>query len=300
VLANVMPGLRELRAPLAAGYLWLVVAWLVFGGAVPTKDEVQEPLDRLYELEPVVSDLGRAVVASVAAYVIGSIVIDLQGRFGPAFGRLIERQRDNWPLATLTFPPAGRRVLDSMFPESRVPPDFRQQMHEEAAWRDEARNEDERQTSQRNRAALVNQYWDNVRRNDQVRSWVQTNRAVTKTRLLDLSEPLHSEVDRPDAEATFRMALWPPLSGLTIYLMITVSTGWIAALLLPALLAWQWFSLRRRANAALITAIAARPELRESLIEDVKRAIDDENERTLDANEVRQREFVELPPRRRR
>jgi hypothetical protein len=30
MLLNLLPGLRDLRAPLAAGYLWLAAGWLFF------------------------------------------------------------------------------------------------------------------------------------------------------------------------------------------------------------------------------------------------------------------------------
>jgi hypothetical protein len=77
MLTNVLPGLRELRAPLAAGYLWLLFAWLVWGDelsqakSAETANKARTPLDRFFELEPVVSSIGLAVVASVVAYVLG-------------------------------------------------------------------------------------------------------------------------------------------------------------------------------------------------------------------------------------
>ena len=38
MLMNLLPGLRELRAPLAAGYLWIITAflWLSEWGRLPT------------------------------------------------------------------------------------------------------------------------------------------------------------------------------------------------------------------------------------------------------------------------
>jgi hypothetical protein len=86
-----MPGLRELRAPLAAGYLWLLWFWLAFGDAFRIDDQVSGPLKRLTDLDPLVSDLGRAVVASVAAYVVGSIVLDAQAVLARKLGPLFER-----------------------------------------------------------------------------------------------------------------------------------------------------------------------------------------------------------------
>jgi DNA-binding PadR family transcriptional regulator len=109
VLGNVLPGLRELRAPLAAGYLWLVIFWLIWGDKVPTKSEHKAPpLDRLYGLEPIVSSFGLAVVASVTAYIVGSIAIDVQTRVGSLVAdRVAGRSR-----RTLQLTGAGRRLLD--------------------------------------------------------------------------------------------------------------------------------------------------------------------------------------------
>ena len=129
MLSNVLPGLRELRAPLAAGYLWLTWSWLVWGDDLPTRAEVSGPLARLYALEPVVSKLGVAVVASVGAYIVGSIAIDMQSRLGhplavhlyARFGfdlrtmvirtlRLTRFGVSDAPGFSLTY--AGERVLD--------------------------------------------------------------------------------------------------------------------------------------------------------------------------------------------
>ena len=63
MLSSLVPGLRELRAPLAGGYLWLISIWLIFGDALPGRSEVEQsgPLNRLYELEPLISTFGLAV-----------------------------------------------------------------------------------------------------------------------------------------------------------------------------------------------------------------------------------------------
>jgi hypothetical protein len=79
--------------------------------------------------------------------------------------------------------------------------------------------------------------------------------------LLDLSPTLHSEVDRPDSEASFRMALWPPLCALIVYFTSTDSKLWLIGLLLPAVLAAQWIYSRNQAHGALRVAIRVRPEL---------------------------------------
>jgi hypothetical protein len=77
VLAQLLPGVREVRAPLASGYLWLLLVWLVWGddlGRAANAREGDQPsvIQRLTELEAVVQGIGLAVVVSVTAYVMGS------------------------------------------------------------------------------------------------------------------------------------------------------------------------------------------------------------------------------------
>jgi hypothetical protein len=49
VLAGLLPGVRELRAPLAAGYLWLLYGWLTAANSFPSAGETKpEAIERLY------------------------------------------------------------------------------------------------------------------------------------------------------------------------------------------------------------------------------------------------------------
>jgi hypothetical protein len=77
VLANILPGLREIRGPLAAGFLWLLLGWLSF------HDRVASPsgaIGELVDLGGLVSDAALAVAASFVAYLIGSFSEDVFGR----------------------------------------------------------------------------------------------------------------------------------------------------------------------------------------------------------------------------
>ena len=74
MLSNVLPGLREVRAPLTAGYIWLIAAWLLFHSSIPTEQEARGgPLEPFFDLGGVVSSFGFTVVLSVLAYLIGSL-----------------------------------------------------------------------------------------------------------------------------------------------------------------------------------------------------------------------------------
>jgi hypothetical protein len=70
-----LPGLRDLRTPLAVGYLWVVVLWLLVHSWVPksVKDVPAGPVHSLYELGAV---LGAPVIfaaISFIAYLLGTL-----------------------------------------------------------------------------------------------------------------------------------------------------------------------------------------------------------------------------------
>src|SRR4051812_32611317 len=71
MLTNLLPGFRELRAPLAAGYLWLAAAWVLW---TPICED-SELTRSACRLDSLVSGLGFAAVASFAAYLLGALSI---------------------------------------------------------------------------------------------------------------------------------------------------------------------------------------------------------------------------------
>ena len=68
-------GIREIRAPLAAGYLWLLCGWLVLD--LPSGDELDAPVREVVDLAQRVPDSVVAIAVSFAAYLIGSLSEDL-------------------------------------------------------------------------------------------------------------------------------------------------------------------------------------------------------------------------------
>jgi hypothetical protein len=73
VLANLLPGVRELRAPLAAGYIWLLAGWLVAQPHVPSRSDATGPLAAIYDLGDAVSAVGLGVAVSFVAYLLGAV-----------------------------------------------------------------------------------------------------------------------------------------------------------------------------------------------------------------------------------
>jgi hypothetical protein len=65
--STLIPGLREIRGPLLAGYLWMLEIWLVFGDRLPDRQS-DEVFERLWKAGEAIGPLGRAAAASVIAY----------------------------------------------------------------------------------------------------------------------------------------------------------------------------------------------------------------------------------------
>lgn len=79
MLPNILPGLREIRAPLAAGYLWLFAAWLRFGQRF---DALTSSTSSGSEVALLARDaisslgtVGRGIALSFVAYLVGSLAI---------------------------------------------------------------------------------------------------------------------------------------------------------------------------------------------------------------------------------
>jgi hypothetical protein len=71
MLTSLLPGLRELRAPLAAGYLWLIAAWVAFAPRIPTPETASGVLKDIYRLGQAVGKPGVIAAVTFAAYIIG-------------------------------------------------------------------------------------------------------------------------------------------------------------------------------------------------------------------------------------
>jgi len=73
MLTSVLPGVRELRAPLAAGYLWLLALYIALEPLVPGQAQATGVWGSLLKLEAVASPVGLGVAITFVAYLVGSI-----------------------------------------------------------------------------------------------------------------------------------------------------------------------------------------------------------------------------------
>ncbi|MEU5052986.1 hypothetical protein [Streptomyces sp. NPDC021096] len=74
MLANLLPGIREIRAPLAAGYIWLITLWIGFSEYIPKKNDAQGIWESAHQLNVAVGTTATLAAASFAAYMIGCLL----------------------------------------------------------------------------------------------------------------------------------------------------------------------------------------------------------------------------------
>ena len=72
MLASLLPGLRDLRAPLAAGYLWLAAGWLYFAPQLPASvNDADGVLKDIYRVADASNPVAIAAGLTFIAYLLG-------------------------------------------------------------------------------------------------------------------------------------------------------------------------------------------------------------------------------------
>jgi hypothetical protein len=266
MLATLLPGLREIRAPLVAGYLWCAVLWLVLESTV---DRAAEDASgavaggaRLVEALP---DLGVLAVVSVAAYLLGALSLEASRPLAHALQKSIAAGFDHhvlWDDLTHRSPlqpsRAGRNALEdhaatvfAALLDSRRPLDATEGYRWVAMSMADAARIDERNylLDVHGRDEHVTQVLE-----AHLAEWIEWELNLTATRLIEEHSELYATIDQLRAESDLRLATWLPLFVLgvavaTIGLSLPATVGTlVATFTLCALLVAQ--GLRREAAAA--------------------------------------------------
>lgn len=245
--SNLLPGLRDLRAPLAAGYLWLLAIWLLVSRHVDpnSTDAVLVAFRRLHLADQPLLLIGAV---TLAAYLTGTAATEIAASLrrggrtwinrwaggGAAVMTLEGRGHADVavrPPAQVDFHPMsarGRRVIDDL---------VRKELKTLNALPNEEREGVARSVfgGLDPAAAVVQQF-------SEVRSQLQAR-----------ASPLFDEVDRMRAEADFRYAISVPLF---VVLLIALA-GWQ-----PSFAATAGFVPLAAAPAVILFMLGGRAERR--------------------------------------
>jgi hypothetical protein len=127
MLLNLLPGLRDLRAPLSAGYLWLAAGWLYFAPQLPASvEDAQGVLKDIYRVVDASDPIAIAAGLTFVAYILGilSTMLNRPLRFIVrlpvyfltipllAFMLLLIELSEHWPIIEEKFDKLSVRIVN--------------------------------------------------------------------------------------------------------------------------------------------------------------------------------------------
>jgi hypothetical protein len=284
MLTNLLPGIREMRAPLVAGYLWLVACWIVLEPHIPNSRPESAVLVTFYRLADRVSPVGLGVIASVTAYLLGSLSIAFSGnllRF--LFRTSVQPTAARWwssltPHSTSAIGQLARHArkrTEALLALSTTT--FEQLLDEE---REAARVTPVADSLRKKFAQTFPVLRPLLRRKPQKLSsrspappppemetelWIQKAvvgelDVVATTRLLGKDPELYSAIDRNRAEVDFRLSVIPPLFAIAAAIASRVDPGkgeiiLGSSFILSVALHWDALKHQRNANDLILDAL---------------------------------------------
>jgi|SRR5215216_1143375 len=93
ILTSLLPGIRQLRAPLAAGYLWLIALWLLVRDNVSNPQQATGLIADIYEMTQAAGRVAVGVALTFLAFLIGTIAGPLTRPLGFAYTRYVTQRR---------------------------------------------------------------------------------------------------------------------------------------------------------------------------------------------------------------
>jgi len=266
MFATLLPGVRFVRAPLAAGFLWLLGGWLLLADHVPTKSKATGGLHTLIDLSDRMGRISLGVVAAFSAYIVGAAAAQFFGRFIGELARLVQFLRGLPPTESQATVSEDADILFTSTAESSIKAAVSDRLGET---RQRALDADTsavaivRLTTDFEDAADWGAFdaetprewdkWDFLIDQAQKRSVAEFE--LLATRLMTTEPQLFAELDRHRAEAELRYQLVFPLVFVDIALAITWTPWILFALSLVALLFVQGMYSAQRAGDIVADAV---------------------------------------------
>ncbi|SDU06425.1 hypothetical protein SAMN04489733_0828 [Amycolatopsis keratiniphila] len=279
MLSSLLPGLRELRAPLAAGYVWLLGLWLAFRPALPSPGQASGVYRDLLELG---SWAGKAAVfaaATFAAYLLGTMSLAVTHWLDTVVTPLFRRSKLR-SVAWLEPKYRGRRrilralrdaVVNKLSDRFLADEEFRDKVLAHVrGLQDFARRAGQEPPeiiaavrSDEHRRRAMDDYlhrWHLLRTVVRLDVYVESAKEdldYVGPRLLGKEDQLYGEYDRQNAEGSLRIGLFLPLAFLVAVLAWRVSPWCLPALVVPVKLLYLGSSSWAAAERNLAVALAA-------------------------------------------
>jgi hypothetical protein len=242
---SLLPGLRDLRTPLAVGYLWLAAAWLLWGDEVPEEQDATGLARSAYQFVGALGAAGSLTALTFVAYVLGA-VLSLQ--YVVSGARRPWRRKPPDPATALQGNLARR--LGIGFVSEGTAEVLADHIHKRVA---HSTHDDP--TLARIACLPQGRHRPEVVEGGiylQLRDELQE--LVTKLGLLP-KDRLWEEYDRKSAEAEFRVSVAVPLA-VVIAVAAVIDSGWIAVgLVFPAIFLVQGLRRGQEARSEVFLAV---------------------------------------------
>jgi tetratricopeptide (TPR) repeat protein len=225
LLVNLLPGLREIRAPLISGYVWLVFFLVALHGDLPSRDH-PGALQPVFDLADGFSSLGIATALSVVAYLIGSSMQEIL----KLLGRWVSPVQPLYGEAGTHLSSAGHRDVRNVV-GIRV------------------------QKVRRRLIQVAMSPGEGEVDSEPSPQTIQQELPLIRTLLLGERPELVGELDRLQSEADLRITVAIPLAALAIFLIFDSSLGWAFALVPVPLLLVQGHQRQKEAGDLLAKAL---------------------------------------------
>lgn len=271
MFASLLPGFREIRTPLTVGYAWLAVLWLGAAYRLPLPKNSHGVLADVYRIGHAIGPVAAGIVASIGAYLIGVVATSLTLRTTDLLGDALRRT----PLGRLT-PEQRRRNLVRPEIERAVVERLAQRYQNDATFRQEVWSRISVQHPgaapkllgrlRRGRHPTHQSELDWDTRREVLRELVDIGGIVDSIeseldyialRLRGRNDAIYDEYDRLQAEADFRVAMFPPVIAAFGVLTLRANPIWLIGMAAAVTLLYVSAGARTKAGRMIGGALAA-------------------------------------------
>lgn len=296
MLASLLPGLRELRAPLAAGYTWIFGLWVMLRDLNIESGPVRAFREDITQLAAWIGKPALIGAVTFVAYIIGTVSISATHRMDEVITADI-RTRGHWLL-------------------TRIKPNFHGKLQIAQALRDAAVNklcnrflEDEvfrasvleyvsevqiraQREGRRPHEIIADVRIDHMRRSatkDYLYRWhllelvaqldpyveaAKEDLDYIASRLLGKEDQLYGEYDRLIAEGNFRLGMSLPLAFVVLEISVNVSIWFAFSIVIPIVLLYvgsaSWSAAERKLAVALAAERVDSPTLSRLVTDEIE------------------------------
>lgn len=230
ILASALPGFRDLRAPLTAGYLWLVLLWVVIKPDLATRP-TNEIAGAIWDLGKAAGPIWVGLAVGIAAYLVGAVSQALSTPTNWVLDKAWQKVYHHFAIRQFNSDGTVNKRLPRIFLNyHRDPLDKLCDIALNRSYAYQYRYAD----------GSTPNYEEEV--NDQAnaaRSGLYEEIKLPTTLLLGKEPTLFTEADRLRGESQFRVAIIPPLIALTIFAACSVSAWWLFGFIPLVIILWQ-------------------------------------------------------------